>query len=92
MATKLQSAMENLILVFHTYSGREGDKYKLSKLEMKNLLRGELAELLTVSFPSVGCSTKQNSKRLQSICMCGWLNDLNEEGQGGKAGMGTNEG
>lgn len=50
MATKLQSAMENLILVFHTYSGREGDKYKLSNLEMKNLLRGELAELLTVSF------------------------------------------
>ncbi|XP_056900526.1 protein S100-A1 [Takifugu flavidus] len=49
MATKLQSAMENLILVFHTYSGREGDKYKLSKLEMKNLLRGELAELLTAS-------------------------------------------
>lgn len=69
MATKLQSAMENLILVFHTYSGREGDKYKLSKLEMKNLLRGELAELLTVSFPSVGDS--QNSKRLQNICTCG---------------------
>lgn len=71
MATKLQSAMENLILVFHTYSGREGDKYKLSKLEMKNLLRGELAELLTVSFPSVGNSTTQNPKRLQNIFMCG---------------------
>lgn len=49
MVTKLQSAMENLILVFHAYSGKEGDKYKLSKPELKNLLRGELAEILTVS-------------------------------------------
>lgn len=49
MSTKLQSAMENLVLVFHTYSGKEGDRYKLSKHELKNLLRGELGDILPVS-------------------------------------------
>lgn len=49
MSSKLQVAMENLVLVFHTYSGKEGDKYKLSRLELKNLLRAELGEILSVS-------------------------------------------
>lgn len=49
MSSKLQSAMESLIKVFHSYSGKEGDKYKLSNREMRNLLHGEL-ELLAVSF------------------------------------------
>lgn len=52
MSTKLQSAMEDLVLVFHTYSGREGDKYKLSKAELKNLLEGELGGVLPVSTSS----------------------------------------
>lgn len=49
MSSNLQTAMEGLISVFHSYSGKEGDKYKLSKAELKNLLQGELAEFLTVS-------------------------------------------
>lgn len=49
MPSKLQTAMENLVAVFHTYSGKEGDKYKLSKMELKNLLSGELGEILPVS-------------------------------------------
>lgn len=49
MSSNLQTAMEGLIAVFHSYSGKEGDKYKLSKAELKNLLQGELAELLAVS-------------------------------------------
>lgn len=52
MSTQLQSAMENLVLVFHAYSGKEGDKYKLSKPELKNLLRGELGDILPVSPPT----------------------------------------
>lgn len=52
MSSNLQTAMEGLISVFHSYSGKEGDKYKLSKAELKNLLQGELVEFLTVSVPS----------------------------------------
>lgn len=49
MCSQLQAAMSSLIDVFHSYSGREGDKYKLNKLELKNLLKEELSELLSVS-------------------------------------------
>lgn len=55
MSSKLQAAMENLVLVFHAYSEKEGDKYKLSKQELKNLLRGELGEILPVS-PAFTCT------------------------------------
>lgn len=49
MCSNLQTAMEGLIAVFHSYSGKEGDKYKLSKPELKSLLQGELGEFLSVS-------------------------------------------
>ncbi|AWP15715.1 Protein S100 isoform 4 [Scophthalmus maximus] len=49
MCSQLQAAMSSLIDVFHSYSGREGDKYKLNKLELKNLLKEELSELLSAS-------------------------------------------
>lgn len=49
MSSNLQTAMETLITVFHSYSGKEGDKFKLSKAELKNLLQGEFSDLLTVS-------------------------------------------
>ncbi|KAA8591935.1 protein S100-A1 [Etheostoma spectabile] len=49
MCSHLQTAMEGLIAVFHSYSGKEGDKYKLSKAELKNLLQGELTEFLAAS-------------------------------------------
>ncbi|XP_068425889.1 protein S100-A1 [Clinocottus analis] len=47
MTSNLQPSMEGLIKVFHKYSGKEGDKYKLSKAELKNLLTDELAGFLT---------------------------------------------
>lgn len=49
MVSQLESAMEGLIKVFHKYSSKEGDKYKLSKAELKSLLQGELSDFLAVS-------------------------------------------
>ncbi|KAL7874272.1 hypothetical protein SRHO_G00052420 [Serrasalmus rhombeus] len=49
MVSQLESAMESLIKVFHTYSSKEGDKYKLSKVELKSLLQGELSDFLAAS-------------------------------------------
>nr|XP_061814799.1 toll-like receptor 2 type-2 [Nerophis lumbriciformis] len=44
--SQLEKAMESLIAVFHSYSSKEGDKYKLSKGELKTLLRHELTDFL----------------------------------------------
>lgn len=49
MSASLEGAMEDLIKVFHRYSGKEGDKYKLNKAELKNLLQEELSDFLAVS-------------------------------------------
>ncbi|XP_054636767.1 S100 calcium binding protein T isoform X2 [Dunckerocampus dactyliophorus] len=42
----LESAMQLLIQTFHKYSGNEGDKYTLSKLELKEMLTTELGNYL----------------------------------------------
>ncbi|KAG9328213.1 hypothetical protein JZ751_015785, partial [Albula glossodonta] len=47
MPTQLEGAMDALISVFHNYSGNEGDKYKLNKGELKQLLNSELTDFLT---------------------------------------------
>ncbi|KAI5628131.1 ictacalcin, partial [Silurus asotus] len=41
----LQQGMALLIAAFHKYSGKEGDKYTLSKGELKDLLTAELGEI-----------------------------------------------
>ncbi|XP_013877076.1 protein S100-A1 [Austrofundulus limnaeus] len=46
MSSHLQRAMEDLIKVFYCYSGKEGDKYKLNKKELKNMLQEELNDFL----------------------------------------------
>uniref|UniRef100_M3XJ24 Protein S100 n=2 Tax=Latimeria chalumnae TaxID=7897 RepID=M3XJ24_LATCH len=38
--------MDSLINVFHHYSGKEGDKYKLNKGELRQLLNSELHDFL----------------------------------------------
>uniref|UniRef100_A0A8C9KW69 S100/CaBP-9k-type calcium binding subdomain domain-containing protein n=1 Tax=Serinus canaria TaxID=9135 RepID=A0A8C9KW69_SERCA len=48
MGSQLEGAMETLINVFHHYSGKEGDKYKLSKKELKELLQSELGCFLEI--------------------------------------------
>uniref|UniRef100_A0A4W5RQL6 Protein S100 n=1 Tax=Hucho hucho TaxID=62062 RepID=A0A4W5RQL6_9TELE len=42
----IQQAMSLLIASFHKYSGKEGDKLTLSKVELKELLHAELGEML----------------------------------------------
>uniref|UniRef100_H3ASE3 Protein S100 n=1 Tax=Latimeria chalumnae TaxID=7897 RepID=H3ASE3_LATCH len=46
MPTRLEKAMDSLINVFHHYSGKEGDKYKLNKGELRQLLNSELHDFL----------------------------------------------
>uniref|UniRef100_A0A8D0L324 Protein S100 n=1 Tax=Sphenodon punctatus TaxID=8508 RepID=A0A8D0L324_SPHPU len=68
MASQLESAMEGLITVFHSYSGREGDQYKLSKKELKELLQAELGCFL---------ETQKDSGAVDKI-----MQDLDENGDG----------
>lgn len=53
MPSQLEGAMDALISVFYNYSGNDGDKYKLNKGELKQLLNSELNDFLTVRcFPA----------------------------------------
>ncbi|XP_028316759.1 S100 calcium binding protein S isoform X2 [Gouania willdenowi] len=45
-SSNLESAMQMLIKTFHKYSGKEGDKYTLSRGELKELLIEELGTYL----------------------------------------------
>lgn len=47
-ASTLENAMQLLIQTFHKYSGNEGDKYTLSKAELKEMLTTELGNYLGV--------------------------------------------
>ncbi|KAA8584318.1 hypothetical protein FQN60_008103, partial [Etheostoma spectabile] len=46
MPSQLEGAMSALITVFYNYSGHDGDKYKLNKGELKELLNAELTDFL----------------------------------------------
>lgn len=46
--TDLETAMATIIAVFQKYSEREGDKHKLKKSELKDLLQDELPDLMAV--------------------------------------------
>lgn len=47
-ASTLENAMQLLIQTFHKYSGNEGDKYTLSRSELKEMLTAELGNYLGV--------------------------------------------
>lgn len=47
-ASTLESAMQLMIQTFHKYSGNEGDKYTLSRAELKEMLNAELGNYLGV--------------------------------------------
>ncbi|XP_028990781.1 protein S100-B [Betta splendens] len=44
--TDLETSMATIITVFQKYSEREGDKHKLKKSELKDLLHDELPDLM----------------------------------------------
>lgn len=44
--SELEKAVVALIDVFHRYSGKEGDKHKLKKSELKELINNELSHFL----------------------------------------------
>lgn len=46
--TDLETSMATIIAVFQKYSEREGDKHKLKKNELKDLLHDELPDLMAV--------------------------------------------
>ncbi|XP_074991781.1 protein S100-Z-like [Calonectris borealis] len=50
MSTPLEDAMDTLIRFFHHYSGKGGDRYKLSKGELKELLISKLTDFLSDPF------------------------------------------
>ncbi|XP_007909271.2 protein S100-B [Callorhinchus milii] len=44
--SELENAMVAIIETFHKYSGREGDKLKLKKAELKELINNELVNFI----------------------------------------------
>ncbi|XP_039101468.1 protein S100-Z [Hyaena hyaena] len=45
MPTQLEMAMNIMIRIFHQYSCKEGDRFRLNKGQLKMLLQQELTEL-----------------------------------------------
>lgn len=67
-SSNLESAMQMLIKTFHKYSGKEGDKYTLSRAELKELLLEELGTYLGVREEKMSpCIWRRNSLKIKQI-------------------------
>jgi len=54
MASPLEQALAVMVATFHKYSGKEGDKYKLNRQELREMLTAELPSF-SVSVGQGGC-------------------------------------
>lgn len=71
-ASTLESAMQLMIQTFHKYSGNEGDKYTLSRSELKEMLTSELGNYLGVRryiLHSVHVASTGFIKKSQPTCL-----------------------
>lgn len=71
--SELEKAMVALIDIFHQYSGREGDKHKLKKSELKELINNELSHFLEVSLTEGLLSCARNGSQTASVSASGSL-------------------
>lgn len=76
-ASTLENAMQLLIQTFHKYSGNEGDKYTLSRSELKEMLTAELGNYLGVRpcVLQVVCRLrrKKKTKNPANVSLCFFL-------------------
>ncbi|NXP77827.1 S10A4 protein, partial [Ramphastos sulfuratus] len=69
MASPLEQSLAVVVSTFHKYSGKEGDKYKLSKQELK--------EMLTKELPSFSSQASESSlQKLMSNLDCNSDNEV----------------
>ncbi|XP_041648488.1 protein S100-A1-like [Cheilinus undulatus] len=52
MELSLQQCLDGLIKVFYSYSGKEGDKYTMSKAELKLLLEEQMGDSIAANINS----------------------------------------
>uniref|UniRef100_A0A8C0G506 Protein S100 n=1 Tax=Chelonoidis abingdonii TaxID=106734 RepID=A0A8C0G506_CHEAB len=55
MAIPLEQALAVMVSTFHKYSARQGDKFKLSKAELKELLTKEILGCSSIDWLSIRC-------------------------------------
>lgn len=71
--SELEKAMVALIDIFHQYSGREGDKHKLKKSELKELINNELSHFLEVSLTKPWKPSPSCTRSGPYVCLCLWI-------------------